>query len=194
VIAGVVLAAGTSSRLGTPKQLLKLGRKVLLQHVVDAAAESSLDEIIVVLGHEAAAVKAALELPDHARVAINEDYAAGQSTSLRAGLRACSSDAEAAAILLGDQPGITAELIDAVVEEWRATRSPLLRAMFGETPGHPVVIAREQWALADRARGDAGLRSVLMEFDRIHDVHLGGRPPADVDTWEEYEELLRAAD
>jgi molybdenum cofactor cytidylyltransferase len=191
VISGIILAAGTSSRFGRPKQLLKLDGKILVQHVVDAAAKSCIDEIVIVLGHDAKAVEAALDLPERTRVVYNEEYAAGQSTSLRAGIAGCSSDSEAAAILLGDQPGMSAALIDAIVGEWRATKRPVVRAMFGDAPGHPVLIAREQWNLVDRATGDSGLRLVLTAFDGVFDVQLGAHPPADVDTQEDYERLKR---
>jgi molybdenum cofactor cytidylyltransferase len=191
VISGIILAAGTSSRLGTPKQLLKLGDRILVQHVLDAAAGSSVGEIIVVLGHEAKAIGAALELPEQARVVVNDAFASGQSTSLQAGVAACSSDSEAAVILLGDQPAVSTALIEAVVGEWRESSAPVVRAMFGTDPSHPVLIDRAHWPLVDRAKGDAGLRFVLSVVDGVRDVQLGERPPADVDTLEDYERLRR---
>jgi molybdenum cofactor cytidylyltransferase len=144
-----------------------------------------------VLGHESDAIEAALQLPKRARVVVNDDYAEGQSTSLRAGIAACSSESEAAVILLGDQPEMSTALIEAVIGEWRKERDPVVRAMFGTTPGHPVLIAREWWPLVDRASGDAGLRSVLTASDGVRDVQLGARPPADLDTVEDYERLSR---
>ena len=81
MIAGVVLAAGTSSRLGRPKQLLPLQGKPLTQHVIDATIAAGLDEVVVVLGHAAEEVEAGLELPPPARAVVNPDYEAGQSSS-----------------------------------------------------------------------------------------------------------------
>ncbi len=111
MISGIVLAAGSSSRLGRPKQLLELAGKLVLQHVVDAAAAAPLDEILVVLGHSAGEVADRLALPAHGRVVLNPDHALGQSTSLQAGLRAAAPGADAAVVLLGDQPGIRPEAI-----------------------------------------------------------------------------------
>ena len=115
-LTGVVLAAGTSVRMGRPKQLLPLGDRCLLQRVVDAALASRLDEVIVVLGHRAEEIRAAIVLPGdgRARAVVNPDFARGQSTSLQRGVRAADARSQAVAVLLGDQPGVTAGLIDRV--------------------------------------------------------------------------------
>jgi molybdenum cofactor cytidylyltransferase len=190
VIAGVVLAAGTSSRLGRPKQLLDLHGVPILQHVVDAAAASRLDDVIVVLGHEAAAIEAALSLPDRARIVVNPNYSEGQSSSLRAGVAAAPDDSEAVVVVLGDQPEMTAALIDRVITEWRAGGAPVVRATFGGVPGHPVLIARSEFTLVEGASGDEGLRSVLGRTGgRVRELPLGDTPLADVDTQEHYESL-----
>jgi len=190
VIAGVVLAAGTSSRLGHPKQLLDLHGVPILQHVVDAAAASRLDDVIVVLGHEAEAIEAALILPDRARIVVNPNYSEGQSSSLRAGVAAVPDDSEAVVVVLGDQPEMTAGLIDRVIEEWRAGEYPVVRATFGGVPGHPVLIARSEFALVAQARGDEGLRSVFgVAGGRVRELPLGDTSLADVDTQEHYERL-----
>ncbi|MGH2788877.1 MAG: nucleotidyltransferase family protein [Actinomycetota bacterium] len=190
MIAGVVLAAGTSSRLGRPKQLLDLHGVPILQHVVDAAAASRLDDVIVVLGHEAADIGAALSLPDRARIVVNPNYSEGQSSSLGAGVAAAPDDCEAVVVVLGDQPEMTAALIDRVITEWRAGESPVVRATFGGVPGHPVLIERSEFALVEEARGDEGLRSVLgVAGARVRELPLGDTPLADVDTQEHYESL-----
>jgi molybdenum cofactor cytidylyltransferase len=86
LISGIVLAGGTSSRLGRPKQLLELEGRPVLQHVIDAATEAGLDEVVVVLGHMADDIAATIDLPVGARTCLNPRYASGQSTSLEAGL------------------------------------------------------------------------------------------------------------
>lgn len=189
MISGIILAAGTSSRLGRPKQLLSLGDKPLLQHVVDASAASRLDELIVVLGHEAAAIESSLQLPAGARAVVNPDYAHGQASSLRVGVASVSDECEAAVIVLGDQPHMSADLIDRAIEEWRITRSPVVRAMFGGVPGHPVVVARSAFELVERAGGDEGLRSVFADGPEVHDLALGEVPLVDIDTQEQYERV-----
>lgn len=188
MITGIVLAAGTSTRLGTPKQLLELDGRPLLQHVVDAACASSLDEVLIVLGHEAEIIQVVVALPDTARAVLNEDYETGQSSSLRAGLAAASHRSEAAAILLGDQPGMTPALIDEVIERWRATNAPIVRPTFQGTPGHPVIVGRGEWGSFARVEGDRGA-GAEMERDpaRVEIVEMGMPPLEDVDTWEQYE-------
>jgi molybdenum cofactor cytidylyltransferase len=190
VIAGIILAAGTSSRLGRPKQLLELAGKPVLQHVVDAAVASKLADVVVVLGHEAPAVEAALDLPEVVRIVINERYEDGQATSLRTGVESMADGCEAAVVLLGDQPQMTAELIDRVVQEWLETKAPIVRAVFGGVPGHPVLIASTEFDLVERAHGDEGLRSVLApEETGVRELVLGDSPLADIDTEDQYQRL-----
>jgi 2-haloacid dehalogenase len=192
VISGLILAAGTSSRLGRPKQLLELGGRPLLQLVIDAAAGAGLDEVVVVLGHEAARVEAALEFPPAARVLVNADYLEGQSTSLRAGLDALSEASDAAVILLGDQPGVSSSMIRRAVTTFHSSGGPVVRARFADVPGHPVVVARSQWDRWRNLSGDAGAR-LLMEShsERVVELELGPEALADVDTWADYEDLTR---
>jgi molybdenum cofactor cytidylyltransferase len=191
LISGIVLAAGTSSRLGRAKQLLDLDGKPVLQHVVDALDESFLDEIVVVLGHEAEVIGRALRVPASARIVVNPHYAAGQSTSLRCGLESLGVEVEAAVIVLGDQPGVTAGMIDRVIEEWKASGAPVVRAYFGSTPGHPVLVGRAAWGSFTSASGDEGARTVMSSVrGEVRKVVLGDEPLVDVDTWEGYERLI----
>jgi molybdenum cofactor cytidylyltransferase len=189
VISGVVLAAGTSSRLGRPKQLLELEGRPLLQHVVDAAAASGLDEVVVVLGHESERIATALTLPPRTRVVVNRDYEAGQSTSLRAGLSSVDSRTDAAAILLGDQPRLTPSAIRKALDAFRASEAPIMRALWQGIPGHPVLLARSEWASIKRLKGDKGARDLVAASARVEVIEMGEPPVEDVDTWEQYETL-----
>lgn len=190
MICGIVLAGGTSSRLGQPKQLLTLEGRPVLQHVVDAAAAGGLDETVVVLGHRAEEVKAALRLPAAARTAVNPDFAAGQSTSLRVGLASAGSEAQAAVVLLGDQPGISPEAIRAVIDAYIRTGGRVVRAWYGARPGHPVLLDRTVWQEVGAEEGDRGARDLLARHpDWEVRVELGGAPPPDLDTWEDYKRL-----
>ena len=191
MITGIVLAAGTSSRLGRPKQLLELHGKPLLQHVVDTATAAPLDEIVVVLGYEADAVREVIAFPERARVVVNADFALGQSTSLRAGIDAAGASSDAVVIVLGDQPGVSAELIALVVQTWLETGAPIVRATFRGAPGHPVLFARSEWGALRDVGGDRGARDLLAGVpERVRDVEMGTDPPPDVDTWEQYERLI----
>jgi molybdenum cofactor cytidylyltransferase len=189
VISGVVLAAGTSSRLGRPKQLLELEGRPLLQHVLDAAAASGLDEVVVVLGHDSERIASTLELPPGTRVVVNHDYEAGQSTSLRAGLDSVDPRADAAAILLGDQPRLTSSAIRKALDAFRAREAPIMRALWQGQPGHPVVLARSEWGSVKKLKGDKGARDLVAASARVEVIEMGEPPVADVDTWEQYERL-----
>jgi molybdenum cofactor cytidylyltransferase len=191
-LSGVILAAGSSTRMGRLKQLLPLQGRPLLQHVVDAAAASCLDEIIVVVGHCAEAVRAALAWPDRVQIVVNPDYAAGQSTSLRVGVRAASVRAAAIAVLLGDQPEVTAALIDAVAAAFVDSRAGVARPIYStpdgrRIPGHPVFLARRVWPDVDALRGDQGARALLQAHPEwLLELPIAGDAPQDIDTWDEY--------
>ena len=197
-LSAVVLAAGGSTRMGRPKQLLPLAGKPLLQHAIDNAAVSGLDEIVLVLGHAAEEVRAGLRLPSRVpvRVVVNDEWRAGMSTSLRAGLRAADERAGAAVVLLGDQPGVSALLIahvtEAFLESGRRAARPVWRA--AGVPGHPVVLARDAWAAMNVLRGEEGARAVLAAHPEwLHEVAIAGAPPRDIDDPDDYRQALAAA-
>lgn len=194
-LTGVVLAAGASARMGRPKQSLPVGDRCLLQRAVDAALASRLDEVIVVLGHCADEIRAALALPagSRARAIVNPDFARGQSTSLQRGLRAADARSQALAVLLGDQPFVSAGLIDRVAEAFLAAGSALARPVYpdaGGMPGHPVFLARRVWPQIEDLSGDQGARALLSARpDWLLEVPVEGDPPLDVDTWEDYQRV-----
>jgi molybdenum cofactor cytidylyltransferase len=155
--------------------------------VVDAATSSSVDEVVVVLGHEAAAVERVIRGSPRVRTAQNADYRSGQSTSLRTGLGALGPEVDAAVVLLGDQPGVTPATIDAVVTAWRAGRGPMVRAAYSGRPGHPTLCGRGVWPRIHEVEGDVGLRDLIAEHpDWVDSVEVGGVPPRDIDTEEDY--------
>jgi molybdenum cofactor cytidylyltransferase len=197
-LSGIILAAGASTRMGRPKQLLRLGGRCMLQHVLDAAAASCLDEIIVVLGHRAEEIRKALDLPAGraVRIMLSVDYAQGRSASLRAGLRAASPRASAAAVLLGDQPTVTSELIDRMAREYLNSGSAIARPVYcgpggGRVPGHPVFLARRIWPWADKLKGDEGAGALISaHHEWVLEIPIPGEPPADIDSRADYEKIL----
>jgi molybdenum cofactor cytidylyltransferase len=194
-VSGVVLAAGASSRLGRPKQLLPMGDRSLLRCVLDSALASRLDEVIVVLGHRAGEIRAAiaLEACSRVKVAVNPDHAAGQSTSLRCGLQAVDPRACAAAILLGDLPDVAGDLIDTVVSAFLASDAHAARPVYpdaGGAPGHPVVLGREIWSGLETLTGDRGARDLLAARpDWLLRLPRPGEPPRDVDSESDYRRI-----
>jgi nicotine blue oxidoreductase len=160
VIAAVVLAAGASSRFGSPKQA------VLLEPVLERVRGSSaLDEIVVVLG--------AYAMQTSARSVRCPEWELGPGASLRCGLAALGADVEAAVVVLGDGPDLDPLAIDRVVAAWRAGAGPLVAATYGGVRLHPLLLAREAWEDVP----DAGLRANAAGLVPCDDL----TPPGDVD-------------
>jgi molybdenum cofactor cytidylyltransferase len=193
-LSGVVLAAGRSQRMGTPKQLLLMDGRPMLQHVVEAALGARLNEVIVVLGHRAEEVRDAIRLPSAApvRMVTSPDPAGDQSSSLRLGLRAVDPAAQAAVVLLGDQPGVPASLIDDIAKAFLSSPLPAARPMYttrtGTLPGHPVFLDRTLWPEMAGLAGDQGARDLLIRHPEwLLQVPISGDPPPDIDTWDTYQ-------
>lgn len=193
MITGIVLAAGRSSRMGRPKPLLHLAGKPILQHVLDTADRSPLDEVVLVLGHSAEEVLRSVGRSAQVKVVVNEEYASGQASSLRTGLRAAGEGSGAAVVLLGDQPGIRPEAVAAVVEAFRSGSGPVVQATYGGIPSHPVLFDRSVWDEVEGATGDEGARGALARHPEWRTlVEVGGQPPEDIDTEEDYRRIRDA--
>jgi molybdenum cofactor cytidylyltransferase len=175
----LVLAAGEGRRFGGTKQLAELDGRPLLEHAL--ATVTAVSPRVVVLGHAAEEIRASVDLHGAEPVVCEEGHE-GQSASLRRGLAALAG-ADAVLVVLGDQPGITASAIDAVLAE--GGDEDAVRATYDGVPGHPVLLRR---ALLDRAgelRGDSGFRD-LLNSARVREVEVGHlADPADIDTREE---------
>lgn len=198
-----MLAAGGSSRLGRPKQLLPLRGEPLIRHTVRRVLESSLDEVIVVVGHEAEVVSAAIaDFP--VRVVVNDDAGLGQSTSVVAGLAALDArgptqasplqrGAEAAVFLLGDQPGVEPEVIDALIRAWKQSGAPVVAPRYSDGLGNPVLFDRRVFTELTALGGDVGARAIIRKYQsagEIAAVPVDHPAPPDVDTEEDYAALL----
>jgi molybdenum cofactor cytidylyltransferase len=187
VISAIVLAAGAGLRFGGTKQVVDVRGKPLAQHAVDASAEAGLDEILVVLGHDAERVRSALRLPSSARVVMNAAYATGMASSLAEGLRAADPASEAAVVLLADQPGITAEHVRALVDAFTARRAAIVRLRFRTGPG-PALLARGVWDEAQGLEGDVGARVLIERHpELVEEIDVGREAPADVDVPDDLE-------
>jgi molybdenum cofactor cytidylyltransferase len=178
-IGGLILAAGEGRRFGGTKQLAELDGRPLLEHVL--AAMTGISPRVVVLGHAADKIQRGVNMHD-ASVVVCEDWAEGQAASLRAGLAALTG-CDAVVVVLGDQPGITAEAVAAVAAA--AGDEDAVRAVYDGTPGHPVLLRRPLLGRAGELRGDTGFRD-LLESASVREVEVGAlADPADIDTREE---------
>lgn len=177
---GLVLAAGAGSRFGdAPKLLADLHGRPVLQHVVDAAL-AALPRVVVVLGHAADEIRAAVDFGT-AEVVECDTWAEGLAASLRRGLQTTGNE-EKVLLLLGDQPQVSPSLIEQFTRE-----RPGSRAASNGAPGHPAVLGREQIQAARALTGDEGLKNLqwrLVEVDR---------PLRDIDTQEDLEDVRREA-
>jgi len=183
--AGLILAAGAGTRFGEQtKQLADLRGRPLLQHAVDAM-NAALGRVVVVLGHDADAIRAAVDF-GRAEVVLCEDWAQGQGFSLRTGVAALA-DAGVVAITLGDQPFITPQVIAAAIDQLQGHDA--VRAVYGGRPGHPVVLGRRVLDAVPELAGDAGARELLARF-RVREWEAGHLASAtDIDTQEELARL-----
>lgn len=178
-IAAVILAAGASTRFGSPKAAVRIGSRTMLQVVADTATAAGLDPVIVVAPSRAL-------IPESAVKATNDEPARGLSASLRVGLAAVPPDAEAAIILLADQPTVDVSLLRAL-DGWRG-RTSIVATQADGVLGPPVLLEREAFGLADELSGDVGLRDLLRgDVTRVTPVEHGRLP--DVDTGDDLEAI-----
>ena len=183
-VVAIVLAAGSSSRFGSPKLLAPLAGRPLLQHALDALAAAGVDDVAVVLGDEHEAAEAAIAWRGERRV-INERPADGLSSSLRVGLDAAAEDAAAEAVLvvLGDQPALRPEVIRSVLGAAETSPALFVRARHAaDGAPNPVLVRRAAWAMAAGLSGDRGLGPILAARpELVLEVAVEGASP-DVDT------------
>lgn len=187
----MVLAAGSSSRLGRPKQMLDFGGAPLVSHVVRAAQAAGIPAPIVVTGAAAAEVGAVVTAIG-ATTAHNPRYAEGQSTSLATGIEAVPTGADAAIVLLGDQPGVDPGTIRALLYAFAATRAAIVAPVYGGVMGNPVLFRSDLFPELLTMTGDEGARSLIRaRKSEVHRVHVAGdSPPPDIDTEDDYRAAL----
>ena len=173
-IAALILAAGASTRFGSPKQLARIGDRTMLVTVVDLAREAGLNPIVAVVAPGIAVA------PDVVPI-VNAQPEAGLSRSLRMGIAAMPAEVDAAVILLGDQPTIAQAMIRAIVKAERNGR-PVTAARANGRLGPPVLLMRDGFGLTQGAIGDEGLRSMLTRNpELVTPVDVAAHAP-DVDT------------
>jgi molybdenum cofactor cytidylyltransferase len=171
--AAVILAAGASTRFGSPKQLAQIGDRTMLAWVIDVAREAGLAPIIAV-------VPPGIAVPPDVVPVVNTDPAAGLSRSLSLGVAAVPPDVDAAVILLGDQPTLSVDAVRTVVRAAGGDR-PVVAARADGRFGPPVLLSRDAFGLAHEASGDEGLRTMLADHpELVTPVDVGEHAP-DVD-------------
>jgi CTP:molybdopterin cytidylyltransferase MocA len=191
MLAALVLAAGGSRRLGRPKQLEPWGDTTLLGHVVEDVGSLPVDEVWVVLGADLELVMGSVDLAG-CGVVENPEWEEGLASSLRVGLDALTrlSRADAALIVLGDQPGISSDVVARLIEARRRSRRPAAVPKYRYTWGNPVLVDRSLWGRLMSLEGDEGARRLLQAHPEwVEEVWVDRLPPRDVDTQADVEEL-----
>lgn len=187
-VSALVLAAGGSTRLGRPKQLLPYGSATLLDHVLGVARECRFDQLLCVVGGGAEAV---LETVDFRGVDLveNPQFGEGCSSSIAAALAAVDQRSEALVLLLGDQPGVNAGVVARLLAG--LGDAPAAACAYSDGRGHPLVFARSLFGELAELHGDRGVWKLLeRRGDEVVDVPVDGPIPRDVDTWKDYEAVL----
>ena len=204
--AAIILAAGSSSRMGggRHKLLLPLRNRPVLAHVLDAALASQARPVVLVLGHQSEQVRehiATQAAHSHLRIIENTNYLQGMSTSMRLGIQTLQSygymnsshsEIDSALVLLGDQPLITAQDIDALIAAHRTSGKRVVASTYEGKRGNPILFDASLFPELLEVTGDEGGRSVLERHrDEIATVEMGN-PLAniDVDTWEAYQRII----
>lgn len=189
-LVGIVLAAGESARMGRPKQLLPFRGTTLLNFVVAQAERSRLDQVVVVTGANASEVEGHLDL-SRASVARNPDYRRGNMSSLARGVDVVP-DAGAVLVLMGDMPGVDAEVIDRFVDLWHAEQPWAAVAAYRDGIAHPFLLSAPGLVTALELQQPRALWTFLVAEPAgdVRHLDIEGLRPRDVDTPEDYEALL----
>lgn len=197
MIAGVVLAAGLSRRMGQAKLLMPVGGRAIVRYVVERVLAGGVDSVWVVTGPDVEPIEAALAGID-VQTAVNPAPGEGQAGSVRAGIAALPASVDAALIALGDQPLLAPSIIPALLAARRTSPKLIVAPRYRDGQGNPVLFKREIFPELLRLTGDQGARPIIQkEPARVEWVDLDLPMPPDVDTPDDYEKIranLRAGD
>jgi molybdenum cofactor cytidylyltransferase len=196
--AGVLLAAGASTRMGKPKQLLPVKGEPMLSAVLREVLASDLERVVLVLGHRAAEIRRTLgRTLRHPRLSVieNPSYPEGISSSIRAGLHEIRNGYDHVMMLLADMPFLDTGRINGLLHGCLKSESPLGAVAVAGRRSHPVMFSRELYDELENLRGDAGARSLFRKYaDRVCLVASGeGYDDRDIDTPEEYAAIEKNA-
>ncbi len=191
IICAIVLAAGESRRMGSQKLLLPFGRTTVMGHVVDELLRSDLDAVYVVVGHEGNRISEELSRRSVTLVT-NPDYRLGMLSSVRCGLWALPQQCDKALVVLGDQPAITSELANQMIQSFRATDKGILVPLYRGKRGHPILFSIHYRNEIMASFDDVGLRGLLQAHpDDIFELNVS--TPAvlsDIDCPDDYRREL----
>jgi molybdenum cofactor cytidylyltransferase len=192
-VSAIVLAAGTSTRMGQAKQLLPLGRSNVLAQTLENVRSASIAEIVLVLGSSAQAICQQLPPPllEGLKVVVNHDYMKGMASSLRQGLSALDKHNDAALIILGDQPFVRPQTLDQIVDAYSRSPAQIVIPTFLGKRGNPVLLDRSLFAEVATLEGDVGCRAIFAQhLEGIVNVEVEDMGVLlDIDDQQDYDRL-----
>lgn len=193
MISAILLAAGESRRMGSPKALLHYQGQTFIEHSCTAFLTAGVDELIVVLGARAEEIGRALPSHPALRSVVNPRYFQGQLSSLMIGIGALSPESEAAIVNLVDHPMVSTETIKAVLDSFRADPLPIVIASYQGKRGHPVLFSSQVYGEILAAPLDQGAKVVVRkDLTRVRELPLDDPGIlADIDTPEDYRHYVR---
>lgn len=192
-VTGVILAAGTSRRFGeATKQLTEFGGETMLRRVTQQACQSTLSDVVVVVGYKKKEVSDSLRGLD-VRFCENMRYKSGISGSIQVGLDCIEEHSQAVMFLTADQPFLSCEVIDRLITRYRQTLSPIVVPFFVDTPGSPVIFDRSMFSELRKLKGESGGRVLIKRYPKmVNSVVLeNDLPLLDIDTLDDYEALTK---
>lgn len=189
----IILAAGRSARLGSPKQLLLYADKNLLQHSIDIAVESPMKPVIVVLGSGIEEIERKI---DHSGVIIakNPDWESGMASSVVCGIKTLNKlhpDIESVILMVCDQPFVSAQLLNDLVRKHMESGSSIVASSYENTMGTPALFHKKHFPELVSLRGDTGARSLLKKYAETLQTIPFEKGGIDIDTIEDYRILAK---
>ena len=178
----ILLAAGGSSRMGSPKQLLRYRGQTLIRRAAEAAVASKCDQVVVVIGSEASQMRRELEdLP--VSVVENQNWQTGMSSSIRAGLDDLRQyDLDGVLIMLCDQPFVTAGILNDLITTHRQTGKPIVASSYETTKGVPAFFSRELFTELTSLSADEGARRLIVKHPELVTTIDFPKGAIDIDT------------
>jgi len=194
-LSAIVLAAGKSTRMGEPKQLLPIDGKPLLEHILVSLRASKLNEIVVVLGHAADAIRQRVDLHD-VKVAENKNYEQGMGSSLGVGVSALAEGTDGVLVVLADQPFVRSETYVQLIDQYRYSKAQVVIPTYRGFRGNPVLLDRSVFPEVMSLNGDIGCRAIFGNHANgitkvaVEDIGI----LLDIDTKEDFHRLQRYGD
>lgn len=187
----IILAAGKSSRMGKPKQLLPFKGKTLIENAIDAAKESAIGEVVLVLGANSKNILEQID-QENISVCVNANWQQGVASSIVKGLQISmktNPELKGVLIMTGDQPFVTADLLNKLILKYENTRLPIIASTFKDTMGSPAFFDKSLFSKLLELKGDVGAKKIIMQNKNSTACIPFQKGEIDIDTQQDYDNL-----